>query len=129
MQAKIPVHIYGPLIERLNPIIAYRLKTSAYSRCHTLDQEKEHKPTQQALVNEALEFYLDLIAPIESTPADRMLDHDGELDFRFIPWCGNTPTPQQRDDFQNMLKDFIHTLAQSYLPSNVNENYWKKEKK
>ena len=123
------VLIHNVLIERLRPIVAHRLKNTLYCRIHTLDPEKERYPSQAALINEALEFYLDLIAPISTTPADRLVDQHDELDFRFVPWNGNTPTPQTRQDFQDQLKETIRQLSRDFEYSEGSYNYRKKEKK
>ena len=108
MTARVPtnIKIYPELLNRLIPIVAYRMKNRVWSRLHSIDQERERKPSMPTLTNEALEFYLDLIAPIESTPADRMADSEGNLDFRYVPWCGNTNTPETRQAFQEHLLKF-----------------------
>ena len=112
-----PVRLPKVIIDRIRPIVAYRMKNTIYSRLHTLDPEYEPAPSLTAVLSEAIEYYADLCAPIESTPADRLVDPEGNLDFRFVPWSGNTPTPEMRKDFQQSLHNFIHEVWKDYVPS------------
>jgi len=123
------VRVPNKLLDRIRPIVAYRMKNMLYSRIHTLSQEKEHSPNMTTIISEAIEFYLDICAPIETTPADRLVDPNDKLDFRFVPWCGNTPKPETREAFQDKLKAFISEVWKEYVPSEGYSPTRKKKKK
>lgn len=70
---------YAPLVarailERVKPIVAQRKKDQEKIYLHTVDEEIP--PSVAAVVSEAIEFYCDLLLPIDSTPFDRLVDDD-----------------------------------------------------
>ena len=77
------IRVPQPLIERMARIASQRRKDREKIYIHTTD--KWHSPSIRGIFFEAIEWYCDLLNPIDTTPAHLLADPDtGEIDLSVV---------------------------------------------
>ncbi len=97
------------LLDRLQPLVAQRQKDYEEVYLHELD--KWAPPSRSTILQEAIEWYCDLHNPIDTTPAHRLPDKEGNIDLKVTPHSDILPKERSIAEQQQRIAELFKAKA------------------